>query len=69
VRVSGDAVSVRLVGDAGSYAGGEVPAGRYAVMAVFQDGAPATQAGSATVAGGAALEVACSAAFQKCKVR
>ena len=61
---SGDA-RIELVGAAGRFPPGAVPAGRYTVEARFA-GAPAVDAGSIQVAEGAVVRLSCRAALKRC---
>ncbi len=67
VSFSGDAVSVKLVGDAGTFGAGSVPAGRYSVLASFGEGQPLTSVGTVSVAEGDAVSVVCRGAFLVCR--
>ncbi len=68
VRVSGDAESIRLIGTAGSFGPGEVPAGSYSVRVTFAGVAP-FEALAVDVAPGATLTVDCNSAFSMCGVQ
>ncbi len=63
----GDAVSARLVGGGQTYGPGRVPAGRYQILAVFEEGAEAIPAGTATIEAGGNTSIRCNAIFQKCQ--
>ncbi len=65
---SGDAVRVTLVGADGSRHGpGTVPAGKYQILAVFDEAAGAITAGSTTVSAGGSRAIQCNPIFQKCQ--
>lgn len=68
VLVSGDALSIRLVGGGGRYAPGAVPAGSYTVMAAFE-GDTLVEAGSITVVAGKVVNLSCRAGLARCVVR
>jgi hypothetical protein len=67
--VGGDAAGVRLVGQAGNFPAGSVPAGSYTIMATFADGAPPTAAGSVQVTEGSSLQIHCQSAFMACRTK
>ena len=69
VAVTGDAAAVQLVGPAGSFGPGTVPAGNYTLMVSFSAGAPPTQQGPVTIREGSPVEITCKASFLLCKVR
>ncbi len=66
IHVTGDADKVSLVGAAGRFSPGDVPAGTYAVEAAFGGGALAP-AGKVTVEGGGSVTIKCVSDFAKCK--
>jgi len=68
VTVTGDATSVRLIGDGSSYAPGTVPAGSYEVRAVFGSG-PLRAAGRVTVPAGGVVTLSCRAGLKRCAER
>lgn len=66
ILVTGDALSVRFVGPAGTFKpGAELPAGTYQIKASFSDGVPVV-AGNVTVAEGQTRTVNCVAGFDRC---
>jgi hypothetical protein len=69
VVVTGDASTVRLVGDGGSFAAGSVPVGTYVVQAVFTPGSPIVSSGDVVVKEGEAVTVMCNGAFMVCRVK
>jgi len=68
-KVKGDAIDVRLVSGARSYAAGEVPAGTYTVQATFDASTPSSPAGTATVSDGGEVTVTCKAKSKDCSVK
>jgi len=68
VMVMGSASRVRLMGAAGTFGPGTVPAGSYTIQATFSGSDP-RMAGTVEVDGGERLIVMCSAATQKCVQR
>lgn len=69
VEVRGDARSVVLSGSQGTFSAGDVPAGRYTILATFSDQGAPVPSGSATVVPGDKVVVQCKAAFQACVAR
>ena len=68
VVVVGDPATVRLVGEAGSFPPGQVPAGEYAIRAQFA-GQGTVPAGTVTIRAGEKSTISCNAEFQMCRVQ
>jgi serine/threonine protein kinase len=69
VNVSGDAVSVQLMSSTGAFDAGQVPPGTYRVMARFQPGAEAIQAGTVTLRDGEDVTINCIGIMMRCSVK
>ena len=65
--IRGDAASVHLSDDSGTYEPGSLPAGSYRIMADFGSGV--WTAGQVTIIPGATVVIHCDAMFQKCKTK
>ncbi|MEQ1508727.1 MAG: carboxypeptidase-like regulatory domain-containing protein, partial [Myxococcota bacterium] len=59
---------IELVGDAGRFGVGMVPAGTYRVLARFSGGEPIS-AGEITVTAGQRIELRCDPRFKRCMTR
>ncbi len=68
LTVVGDAVKVRLVGEAGSFSAGAVPAGEYTIRTQFA-GQKTASAGTVTVFAGEDVTISCNQEFQMCRVQ
>ncbi|GDX78658.1 hypothetical protein LBMAG42_04690 [Deltaproteobacteria bacterium] len=68
IVVKGDAASVTFSGEAGTFSGGEVPAGTYSAVATFPDGTTITRRG-VVVATGGTTTLTCTSQFQNCSVK
>lgn len=66
--VKGDAASVTFSGEAGTFSGGEVPAGSYSAVATFPDGTTITKR-SVVVASGGTTTLTCTSQFQNCSAK
>ncbi len=68
VTFSGEYFNVALVGEAGRFGTGSVPAGRYTIRASF-DGSTEIDAGYISIRDGEQVEVSCDAQFEQCRRR
>jgi serine/threonine protein kinase len=66
VTLMGDASSVQLLGDAGSFAPGVIPAGHYRIQADFPGLDAPVQAGTLDLTPGQAVLLRCSSGFDRC---
>jgi hypothetical protein len=68
VDVSGEGVGIRLLGDNGVHAPGDVPVGTYQVMASFSGGEE-MEVGQVQVIENGGVSIFCDTTFQNCRIR